>query len=92
MLHCTSIGRFAVDREFVNMENPSESKKNKHLGCLLERLGCLLGYLDMLLDDFQHQDRPKMAPSRTWATLNASAKLFKARVTKSVRVLLKTRI
>ena len=38
------------------------------------------------------QDRPKMARSRTWATLNASVKLFKAKVAKSVRVLLKTRI
>ena len=38
------------------------------------------------------QDRPKMARSRTWAILNASVKLFKAKVAKSVRVLLKTRI
>ena len=101
LLILSSIGRFALDREFVNMEELlvkhvrtflskpgvsripmrtvcecfSESRllwkrfKNSHLGCLLKRLGCLLGYLDMLLADFQHQDRPKMAPSR--ATLTA---------------------
>ena len=38
------------------------------------------------------QDRPKMARSRTWATLNASVKLFTAKLAKSVRVLLRTRI
>ena len=101
LLILSSLGRFALDREFVNMEELlvkhvrtflskpgvsripmrtvcecfSESRllwkrfKNSHLGCLLKRLGCLLGYLDMLLADFQHQDRPKMAPSR--ATLTA---------------------
>ena len=74
-------------------------QKKRHLDCflgcldsLVDRLGYLLGYVDTLLGDFQHQDRPKIAFILTLATPNASAKHFKAKVAKTVRVLFKTRI
>ena len=48
--------------------------------------------LGTLSGDFQRQDRPRRAPSRARAALNASCEHFKAKVAKSVRLLVKIRI